>query len=346
MSIVTQAVHDRLLAAGATVLVVDTSATSLRRSFWARLSRLPRFLRGLARVMVSRPSAIYMSVSGGYGQLYDVAFILVARLKRVPLFLHHHNFGYVDEYHTITHALMRVSGAQAKHIVQSAHMGELLARQYGMQGKAVALSNVGVFCEVPARVKRRRVRTIGFISNVSREKGIFTYLDLMDALKEAGMRMRGRIAGPFQDQNTESKVRARLRNLPDVEYVGAKYGEEKSDFYRSIDVFAFPTMFEAEGLVNHEAMSFGVPVIAFGRGCIPEIVDGSGGLVVSACDDFVHQALTKIAAWVHDEADYRRCSAASREQFERLLGASVEGWESLVRRLAGKDSLVVLPHGG
>lgn len=334
MSVITQSVRDRMVAQGKAVLVINTSAASLRRSLYTRLSRVPRFLWGFIRIVTSNPSAIYIGVSGDYGQLYDIIFVVIARLKRLPLFLHHHSFGYVEDYRCLTQVMTRLSGTKSTHFVQSVRMGQLLAKQYGMKSKIVAASNIGILHEVPAQVQRCCVRTIGFLSNVSREKGIYIYLDLMDALKENGVEVFGRIAGPFQDRDTESKVRARLRVLPNVEYVGPKYGKEKADFYRSIDVFVFPTMFEAEGLVNHEAMSFGVPVIAFGRGCIPEIIRGSGGVVVDPSDDFVRSAMEKIVAWQYDQADYRECSIASRAQFERLLDEGTKAWDRLIQGLS------------
>ncbi|MGY3412382.1 glycosyltransferase involved in cell wall biosynthesis [Bradyrhizobium sp. GM5.1] len=89
-------------------------------------------------------------------------------------------------------------------------------------------------------------------------------------------------------------------------------GKEKCDFYRSIDVFAFPTTYinEAQPTVVYEALTAGIPVIAYGRGCILSQVRGSG-LVIPPTDAFVTPAL----AWLRDYA-------ANRGRFKREMIAS------------------------
>jgi len=50
---------------------------------------------------------------------------------------------------------------------------------------------------------------------------------------------------------------------PDVEFVGAKRGEELGDYYRMADVFVFPSQWETFGIVMIEAMACGTPVAAY-----------------------------------------------------------------------------------
>jgi len=50
---------------------------------------------------------------------------------------------------------------------------------------------------------------------------------------------------------------------PDVEFVGAKRGEELGDYYRRADVFVFPSQWETFGIVMIEAMACGTPVAAY-----------------------------------------------------------------------------------
>jgi len=64
-------------------------------------------------------------------------------------------------------------------------------------------------------------------------------------------------------------------------------------FLASLDAFVFPTTYthEAEPLVVLEALSAGVPIAAFGRGCIGRMVPSSAGLVVEVGDDFIDRSL-------------------------------------------------------
>jgi glycosyltransferase involved in cell wall biosynthesis len=50
---------------------------------------------------------------------------------------------------------------------------------------------------------------------------------------------------------------------PNVEFVGAKRGQELGDYYRMADVFVFPSQWETFGLVMIEAMACGTPVAAY-----------------------------------------------------------------------------------
>jgi glycosyltransferase involved in cell wall biosynthesis len=53
------------------------------------------------------------------------------------------------------------------------------------------------------------------------------------------------------------------KKYPDVEFVGFKTGSELADYYRSADVFVFPSRWETFGIVMIEAMACGTPVAAY-----------------------------------------------------------------------------------
>ena len=66
--------------------------------------------------------------------------LLLARLRGLRLFLHHHSFAYLDSRQLSAWLLMLVAGHSAVHITESPHMAERLSRQYGI-GRAVSISN-------------------------------------------------------------------------------------------------------------------------------------------------------------------------------------------------------------
>lgn len=70
-----------------------------------------------------------------------------------------------------------------------------------------------------------------------------------------------------------------------VTFWGRKCGVEKDLFYKSADIFVFPTKNEAFGLVLLEAMQYCLPVIASKEGGIPDIVlDEKTGKLVDKGD--------------------------------------------------------------
>jgi glycosyltransferase involved in cell wall biosynthesis len=340
MAAVNKAVYLRLQAAGSEPLVIDLGAPSLNRALWIRLGRIPRVLRGLVRLVCTRQlqdRVLYMSVSGGFGQIYELLFLVLARMRAMRIFLHHHSFVYLDAPSQLTKLLTRLAGAKAVHITQSPKMAEKLKTIYRLM-HVISVSNAVFLVSSsvsPSPSIREEVKVLGYLSNISAKKGVFEFLDILEVARDRCLPVRGILAGPFQDSETEQQVRKRLAALPNVAYVGPKYGTAKDQFFLDIDVLVFPTLYknETEGIVNHEAMQNGVPVIAYGRGCIPEIVVSECGLVVPPGKEFVPLALDQIQAWLAEPALFRAVSIAAAARFAALHTVNVQYWESLVTQL-------------
>lgn len=341
MAAVNAAVHCRLLASGNEIEVIDVAALTLDRGKLKRLGRLPRVLRGwwrLATLRAERDSTLYMSVSGGFGQAYEIGFLALARVRRMRCVLHHHSFAYLDRANRLTALMLRLAGRSSVQVVLSAGMGDRLVAHYGVHGEVLAMSNaallLGASESAPPSV-RRDIRVLGFLSNLSAEKGVFDFLDTFEAALANGLKVVARLAGPFQDEETERRVRLRLQSLPLVEYLGPVYGEKKAAFYSSIDVLLFPTHYknEAEPLVILEAMRSGVPVIAYGRGAIPEHLDRTCGHVVSPDDDYKGVAVKVLRRWASDAESFRRASEMASTRFKEIRDHGVEVWAAFERIL-------------
>ncbi|WP_309064585.1 glycosyltransferase [Microbacterium sp.] len=126
--------------------------------------------------------------------------------------------------------------------------------------------------------------TVGFLGRLVPEKGVSV---LLDALR-LQPRLRARIAGagPLA---AELPALAAARGVAErVELAGPLAPEQVSEFYRSIDVLAVPSVptrswTEQFGRVAVEAMALGVPVVASDAGALPDVVGGAG-LIVPAGD--------------------------------------------------------------
>ncbi len=267
----------------------------------------------------------------------------------MEIFTHHHSFAYLHSSRVLTRALIWVAGPEARHAVQSRTMGEALRRLYGAR-EVFAFSNA-VFLEPPDPASRERtsLRTVGLLSNLSVDKGVWDFVRILESAAEEGLDIRGRLAGPFDDPATERRVLERLARLPNATYDGPLYDAAKSRFFDDIDLFLFPTRYdnETEGLVNLEALRAGVPVIAYGRGCIPEIVNADCGLVVPPADAFVPAVLVQIRDWREHPDEFSARSRAATLQFRRILSGSKPQWRNYLDALAvqqtGRTSTVALP---
>jgi len=339
MALVNAAVLEQLRGEGAKPVVINLAAASLNRSLSTRLGRLPRVLRGLICLLTSRRASggvLYMSVSGGLGQVYELLFLFVARLHEMRIYLHHHTFACLDHRSWLTRSLVSMAGDSAVHVALSAGMAARLRALYGTK-RTAAVSNAVFLLDADSSVSscRQRCETLGFISNISAEKGVFKFLNLMAEIEAEGLLAQGKIAGPFQDAETERRVRERLARMKNVELLGPVYGYEKDNFFASIDVLIFPTHYanEAEPIVNLEAMSRGIPVIAYGRGCIPEIIGMKAGLVIEPGKPFVPEALRQIREWLDAPRALEHASNAAMQQFKRLREESSERWKSLIEEM-------------
>jgi glycosyltransferase involved in cell wall biosynthesis len=342
MAAVNAAVLERLLEAGANPVVIDVAASSLDRSLRARLGRLPKIVLGVNMLLLSRGlrhGTLYISVSGGFGQIYEIFFVLVARLRGMRVYLHHHSFAYLDRTNPLTRVLVAVAGSVGVHVTLSPKMAARLRVKYAGVRRVIPISNAVFFGNnrSPSSPVRLALKSIGFISNIAEQKGIFEFLELVAACEAEGLHLRAKLAGPFQDSETDRKVRQRLGRLRTLEYLGPQYGDDKEWFFGSIDALMFPTRYvnEAEPLAIHDAMHRALPVIAYGRGCIPELVGPDGGLVIDPAAPFVPAALAQIEAWLSDPAAFEAASKAAAQRFANTYAENSERWAGLLTEIAG-----------
>jgi len=335
MAAVNKAVQNKLRASGMSPEIIDVAAPNIGRSLTNRLGRLPRIFRGLILLALMRRAhgaAIYMSVSGGFGKLYEILFAMLGRLRGMRIFLHHHTYIYLDRPSWIAKLLFRVAGPGALHVALCPDMAGLLKTTYRLK-RVVPVSNAVFLAMSPERKKasRRNLKMLGFLSNISPDKGVFEFMNLLDQVQKVGLPLQAKLAGPFQDKKTERQVRARLTKFSNVEYVGPKYDADKDCFFENIDVFVFPTKYEAEAepLVIYEAMQHGLPIITYGRGCIPEIIDTKCGLVIPPDQPFAPLALEQIKKWLASPVLFESASRAAENRFTQILKVNMQCCEAL-----------------
>jgi glycosyltransferase involved in cell wall biosynthesis len=341
MAAVNEAVRAQLERLGIPLVGINIAASSLDRSLTVRFARLPSAMRGMLRfaIRARRGETLYMSISGGFGQLYEVLFLLLARFHALRIFLHHHSYAYLDQRKELTKMLVYVAGSGATHIALSDGMADRLQHTYLQAKRVVSISNAvllledaGSFVSPPKALAK-----IGFLGNIAAEKGVFEFFAVAEKMEAIGIPVRAILAGPFQDPEIERLVRERMTRLRSVDYVGPIYGPNKEAFFREIDVLLFPTRYvnEAEPLTIHEALMHGVPVIAYGRGAIGEIVSSVCGLVIDPAQDFANRAVAQLQVWGESPQALHQASKAARKRFLAICAENKERWESLRAELCG-----------
>lgn len=127
---------------------------------------------------------------------------------------------------------------------------------------------------------------LAFIGRISPEKGLDKAIKIA---QKAGMPLK--IAAKVDKVDLDyynSKIK-RLLKAPGVEFIGEIGEREKGKFLGGAAALRFPIDWpEPFGLVMIQAMANGTPVIAFGRGSVPEILDdGVTGFIVDSTDTAV-----------------------------------------------------------
>lgn len=317
---VNEIVHDALADAGVDVRRIDLSATrtSHRRNAWYHLQRLTR--NGLGTVSSWRQgkhdALLYIVPDGGMGIWYTLGHVLAAGGRYRRLVVHHHNCSHITYESAPMRRLVDRSRPRATHVFLTPGMAEGFQRRYGPVEHRI-VSNAR-FVEPQTRAPADppsgpgRLR-IGHLSNLCRDKGFFAVADCFDALRDKGVDAELTLAGPAIEPEVEARLEMlQQRHGERFHYTGPIQGEAKDAFYRSLDLFLFPTRFaqEAAPIVCYEALAAGVPLVANDRGLIAEIVALGDGTVANEADDFVAvcQAFLADRRWDTDAVEERRRS--------------------------------------
>jgi glycosyltransferase involved in cell wall biosynthesis len=144
------------------------------------------------------------------------------------------------------------------------------------------------------RPTRQHGSYLAFLGRISPEKRVDRAIEVA---KRVGMPIRIAAKIDTADRDYfEAHIR-RLMDDPLVEYVGEIGQQEKNEFLAN----AYALMFlvdwqEPFGLVLTEAMACGTPVVAYGLGSVPEVIeDGVTGYIVDSVDAAV-EAVEQVSA--------------------------------------------------
>ena len=287
LTLITSRLASAVVQAGYHVTVISTAGPVGNRSVFFHASRLSRVLCAVFLIasnsLFGKSRVCYFTAEGGLGLIYSVMIAISARLFRLRIYLHHHSFSYIVRRRPLMRLLLACSGKEAIHICLSAEMGQDLANCYGLDIRSLVLSNAAFVDLVESESSAREGKeiTIGLLSNLTAEKGLHKFIEILRIAKQQALPIRGVLAGPVAadaDRTTLESMKEELGEY--LDYRGPVYDGEKARFFRDIDVFIFLTTYlnEAQPTVIFEAMAHGIPVISYDRGCIRSQV-AEGGYV-------------------------------------------------------------------
>jgi glycosyltransferase involved in cell wall biosynthesis len=96
-------------------------------------------------------------------------------------------------------SIVGAAGNRQVHVLRSSGMKSQFQRFYPRARRFVVVSNIAFFGPQKSDLRDARllIPTVGYLSNVSFEKGIDRFLDFLAALRAKGPDLKALTAGPF-----------------------------------------------------------------------------------------------------------------------------------------------------
>ena len=280
--------------------------------------------RLIERTLVFRPQAVYFTlVPTGQAFYRDAFFVFFFKLLRCKMIYHLHGKG-IREYaqHPFRRFLYRFVFKRAKVV----HLSKMLyddIREFVPPADCYFVANGIADVTAGDRILDRRPRhreppQILFFSNMFEAKGPLVLLRALDILKRRRVEFQAVYAGGIYSQSVFDRFNELVQEFnlqEEVCFIGPVYGDKKEQLFLNTDIFAFPTLSEAFGLVILEAMQYGVPTVASIEGSTPEIVeDGRTGYLVPKGD--AEKLANQIEVLLKDPEKRRLFGLRARQRFK------------------------------
>ena len=289
----------------------------------------------------NRQQRLYCVLEAGWGMFYTILLIALARISRRETILHHHSAGHLARFSIMFWLIARLGGRTTTHVVLCDRMQMDLIKLYKLSHSMVCW-NAAV---MPERTKKEPFQNahviLGHLSNLCSDKGISEVIEVFRRLTKSGRSAELILAGPIADLETQKAIQTAREEFGErVIYKGPVFGDAKDEFYRTVDVFLFPSRFkiEAQPVVILEALSYGVPCVTSPQGYIRDMMDDCGLCI--PLDDYVEAGANQISLWIDSPSELTLESAKAQRRFQRLHQLAILQERQLVAVLTGSSARI------
>lgn len=320
------------------VLIIDTSPRDLIRNFSYFFRRVSTLFSNAAKILSAEFDRVYAVPDGGLGQVFSLLLLTIARLSCSTAFIQHRSFQYITKKSLSMNLIYRLF-PDATHIFLCDCMKSQFESLYGLCSKTIISSNAA-HIEVNAAINHTEhlQLRLGFISNLSEEKGVFDSISVFKNLQDMGVPCSLAVAGPPESQAVLAKLEALLSETC-FDYFGPLYGSEKDKFFSDIDILLFPTRYsnEAQPNVVLESLSKGVPVISTEIGCIGSDIDSSCGITFDS-DSFIEDATAFLSTLASDKLLLEKLKAGASCRALKLHTLAIDQFSKLIASITTQTS--------
>jgi len=247
---------------------------SLARAVAARFTSWHAWWRALNPI---GHSLAHIHTCSGLSYFLDGSYLLLARLRGVPVVLHVHGARFdtfLDGLSPITRYLAQfIARRAARVVVLSIEWQHKLESR--LPGAQLTVIENGV--ALPPFIKTNKTAgeiIVLFLGNLCQRKGIW---DLVACAKKLPFFARLVLVGGEEDPGIACALRAYLarEGLEDrVELTGPAVGTAKFNWLRNADIFVLPSYAEGVPISMLEAAAAGLPLIVTPVGGIPSVLSG------------------------------------------------------------------------
>jgi glycosyltransferase involved in cell wall biosynthesis len=178
-----------------------------------------------------------------------------------------------------------------------------------------------------------------FVGRLIRTKGVRDAVRAMSLIPDVAAELD--VVGDGYDRAACEDLARELGVTARVRFHGRLDRSEVDDFYRSADVFFFPSYREPGGIVVSEAMAFGLPLVVCARGGPATTVNDKCGIRVAATDP--GQYARDLAAAVRRLADDPQLRQSMGDAARRRIG-EIGLWDNKIERIEKIYAEVIATH--
>lgn len=262
---------------------MDEIGKKTYKKVWRFLSS---YAKTLGKLCFNRYDVCYLAITcHGIGFLKDAPFALLCKLFGNKIIIHQHNKGMSkDVGKPIYRFLLKLVYKHSRVILLSENLYSDISSIVDHSQVSIVPNGIPVIERI--KKTKHKIPQLLFLSNLIESKGVLVLLDACKVLKDWGCEFTCQfIGGETKIINQTTFIHeVNIRGIKDiVQYIGPKYGYEKTKAISCCDVLVFPTFYENEtfGLVLLEAMQQAIPQVSTPIGAIPDIViHNKTGLIV------------------------------------------------------------------
>lgn len=146
------------------------------------------------------------------------------------------------------------------------------------------------------------------------------------------------VVGDGAERETMTEILGRQRVLDRCHFAGTLEGQALADAYAAMDVFAFASRTETQGLVLIEAMAVGTPVVALDASGVRDVVHdrGNGRLILGQSSRIFVAALRQFAALEETSMSCYRSAATQTASAYSMTASGDKGLALYEKLRAGK----------